>query len=111
MKCATCQHDNDASAQFCTDCGNALFRTCGSCQARNPPKARFGGACGANLQARPGEAPAAATSGVFASRAAITGERKLITVMFADIVDSTQLIEVLEPDEAAARLQAIVVAM
>src|SRR5687768_4511551 len=98
MECAACQRVNDQGAQFCTDCGSLLSRLCGRCQSRNPPTARFCAACGESLLTLPNPVAAKrAARDVLTSRSAITGERKLITVLFADIVNSTQLIEDLDP--------------
>ncbi|MCA0302561.1 MAG: AAA family ATPase [Proteobacteria bacterium] len=100
MQCESCNHDNVPSARFCISCGAALGRTCSSCNHRNPPAARFCAQCGAGLTEAP--APPAAP---------VQAELKQITVFFADIAGSTQLIESLNPEEAVKRLAPGIAAM
>ena len=99
MQCTNCTHDNAPSARFCISCGAALGRSCPSCNHINPPTARFCAQCGTGLD----EAPAPA--------AAAPAELKQITVFFADIAGSTQLIESLDPEEAVKRLAPGIAAM
>src|SRR5438105_5565244 len=60
---------------------------CPSCPAENPAAQRFCGHCGARLS----YTPAHLVQGILSSRSALEGERKLVTVMFCDIADSTAL--------------------
>src|SRR5256885_3689121 len=102
-ECSTCHRDNEIGARFCTECGSALSLTCAGCGRRCPPAAKFCPPCG---HALPALVPPDRAEDIFSTPAAISGERKLITILFADIVASTNLIENLDSDEAAARLQA-----
>jgi len=98
MQCTGCNHDNTPGARFCISCGAALGRTCPSCNHANPPAARFCAQCGTGLiEAAPATAAPA--------------ELKQITVFFADIAGSTQLIESLDPEQAVKRLAPGIAAM
>jgi class 3 adenylate cyclase/tetratricopeptide (TPR) repeat protein len=105
MKCPTCRSENAEAASFCGNCGGALYRICPRCRHRNTPTARYCVECGT----RTGDEPATSSappnrSDLLAGRSIGDGERKFVTILFADIVDSTRLIENMEPDEAASRL-------
>ncbi len=122
MLCPQCQHENPDAAQFCNACGTKLEAACPACGHVNPPGSRFCNTCGHNLLTpaptsaespqRPGKAqerelltytPQHLAEKILTSRSAMEGERKQVTVMFADIKDSTDLIRDLDP-EAAQRL-------
>src|SRR5262245_15216267 len=108
MNCTACGHANREGAKFCAGCGRVLPLVCAACEAGLPVDARFCDACGqAGRAAEP--APAALTSlastprhlaaKILTSRSAIEGERKLVTVLFADVAGSTALAERLDPEE------------
>lgn len=95
---------------FCEDCGAPLERACGQCGAEVAPGKAFCGSCGARLESSPDVAsapadytPAHLARRILRSREALEGERKQVTVLFCDIVDSTGLAEQLGP-EATHRL-------
>jgi class 3 adenylate cyclase/tetratricopeptide (TPR) repeat protein len=77
--CASCGAENAAGRKFCGSCGTALARSCPSCGAANEPDVSFCGECGSRLDA---EQPPAA-------REAASAERRLVTVLFADLVGFT----------------------
>ena len=85
--CGNCGAEVDAGARFCPACGNALFRVCASCGEEVPPAARFCPACGTPAD---GETPERAS--------ARADERKVVTVVFADVRGSTELGEALDPE-------------
>src|SRR5437667_6963878 len=104
--------------RFCGQCGTALARQCPQCHAEAPPGFRFCGQCGASLQAAPPHAapaptpraPVAAPSiatytpkhladKILKSRAAVEGERRQVTVLFADVAGFTTLAERLDPED------------
>src|SRR3989441_5317619 len=104
--------------RFCGQCGTALARQCPQCHAEAPPGFRFCGQCGASLQAAPPQAapaptpraPVAAPSiatytpkhladKILKSRAAVEGERRQVTVLFADVAGFTTLAERLDPED------------
>ena len=101
MRCSNCDTNNAADARFCIDCGTALGQACPSCHSNNPPAARFCGQCGTALVAKQAASKSSASD----------GELKQITVLFADVSGSTELIERLDPEEAARRLAPAIEAM
>ena len=93
MKCASCHTDNAADASFCEQCGSKLELVCPACKAPVSAGARFCKKCGAALGAQ----GAAAAGKTRAATVRTTdradpenpeGERKLVTVLFADIKGS-----------------------
>jgi predicted ATPase/class 3 adenylate cyclase len=92
--------------RFCGSCGARLERTCSSCGATSPLSFRFCGSCGAALDGeRP--APPAETAGPDA----ITEERKVVTVLFADLEASTELASRLDPEDLRSVLRPYFAAM
>jgi class 3 adenylate cyclase/tetratricopeptide (TPR) repeat protein len=123
MKCPSCGHENPPAQKFCGECGARAELICTSCQARNPPGQKFCGECGAPLAA--GRPPAAApvepavprgdrfaspdaytpkhlADKILTSRGALEGERKIVTVMFADVSGFTSMSERLDPEDVHA---------
>ncbi len=109
MRCPRCRHENRATASFCAECGASLARpdACPRCATPNPPGHRFCDGCGATLAARPAADPTRALPStpvhladkIRSGRAALEGERKLVTVLFADVVHSMELAERIDPEE------------
>jgi class 3 adenylate cyclase/tetratricopeptide (TPR) repeat protein len=89
MLCSNCGTDNRESAKFCRTCGTSLTTRCASCGATYQPGQRFCDECGAAL----GAFPAASTAGVTAAPAGPASERRLVSVLFADLVGFTTLSE------------------
>jgi len=112
VRCATCGFQNVASASFCEQCGTRLARICPRCAHELSPAARFCIACGAPVTELPqAAAPIHYTPPHLAeriraeqvareSRGETGGERKTITVLFADMAGSTALIHDRDPEEA-----------
>jgi class 3 adenylate cyclase len=108
MNCSNCGRDNPAGARFCLSCGAALARHCPSCAGELPAGARFCMHCGQPQRATtPADDAqltrlAAATPDRLAQklRAAgdLAGERRVVTVLFADVVGSTELARRLGPE-------------
>ena len=109
MNCSSCEHPNPDDARFCNACGASLELTCATCSRVNPSASRFCNGCGAELgSVSAPEAPAARTprdytprylvEKILRDKAAIEGERKHVTVLFADLTNSTQLAEQLGPE-------------
>ena len=99
MNCAKCGHGNPAGTKFCGECGTRLVSGCAACGAENPPGNKFCGACGAQLGAGAAarEAPAPMpprhlAERILQSRQALEGERKQVTVLFADMKGSMELL-------------------
>ncbi len=85
MICSACSHENRPGAKFCEECAAALARRCPSCGAEVRPAAKFCDACGSGL--RP---PAGQNAEV----------RKVVTVVFADLIGSTSLHARLDAESA-----------
>src|SRR5262245_28759587 len=115
MKCPRCQHDNPREQRFCGQCGARLAVACASCGMSNPPGQKFCGECGAGLvsDARAKSAsPASYTpkhlaEKIFTSRTALEGERKQVTVLFADLKGSMELLADRDPEEARKLLDPV----
>jgi class 3 adenylate cyclase/tetratricopeptide (TPR) repeat protein len=97
MVCASCGAENNVGRRFCVACGSPLPRTCGSCNAPAGPDDAFCGECGAPLEAAgPGVAPASPAP---AAPARPDVERRLVSVLFADLVGFTALSESRDAEE------------
>ncbi len=107
--CRHCQATNPEGGRFCETCGAALEEECAACGAPHRPDARFCTQCGAPLGAAQALLPAPVASK--AARLSGEGERKQVSVMFADIRGSTQLIESLDPEAAMRQLDPALRAM
>lgn len=97
MRCSHCQAEAPDRALFCVSCGGALSRACPACGFANPPAARYCAGCGRRLEAPPSTPPIApppTTAGAPAEAA----ERRQLTVLFADLMESTALSEQLDPE-------------
>ena len=99
MRCSRCQHDNPSGQRFCGECGVRLAVACSACGASNPPGQKFCGECGGSLAevAAKVAAPEAYTpkhlaERILTSKTALEGERKQVTVLFADLKGSIELL-------------------
>src|SRR6476660_57109 len=116
MRCPRCDCQNSETAKFCDACGTALPLHCPACGAANRTSAKFCNECGVVLGQKPSpkaaavhatDKPQPAVLG-FALGTAVDaqsvpeGERKTVTALFVDIIDSTELGENLDPEEARA---------
>ena len=99
MICASCGADNDAGRKFCLDCGASLAATCPACSAPNPPSARFCGECGARLAGAAALAHPAGPTHPATTPAPAVAERRLVSVLFADLVGFTTLAEHRDAEE------------
>jgi predicted ATPase/class 3 adenylate cyclase len=89
IDCRACGTANDGGRKFCGECGSPLALVCGSCGTPNTAGAKFCGECGARLVADAAPAVAAVAPQAPASAA----ERRLVSVLFADLVGFTTLSE------------------
>ena len=111
MRCPHCQHENRESARFCGACGASLggARACPRCATLNPLAQKFCDSCGESLSASAGPSetardaraytPRHLVEKILTTRSALEGERKHVTVLFADLVDSMRLAEGLDAEE------------
>src|SRR5437867_2174967 len=118
MKCARCQHESPSGAKFCAECGAALTQQCAGCDASLPPGAKFCPECAHPIGA---VAPTAKTrfalptdyipthiaEKILSSKGALEGERKHVTVLFADLKGSMELLADRDAEEARRLLDAV----
>ena len=106
MSCPHCRHENPASARFCNGCGAKLDASCAACGQPNPPGSRFCNSCGQPLGGgAPTTTPESYTprhlaEKILGSKGALEGERKQVTVLFADLKGSVELLADCDPEEA-----------
>jgi adenylate cyclase len=96
MRCGQCQTENPPGAKFCMSCGSPLANRCTNCQTELPAQARFCMNCGQAVgpAAAPPPPPASAVSTPH-----MAGERRVVTILFADISGFTALSEKLDPEQ------------
>src|SRR6187397_1001959 len=114
MTCPRCQVENDPSARFCEDCGARLEAACPSCGTPVTPGKKFCRSCGAALTPEPSRStspesytPKHLAEKILTSKAALEGERKQVTVLFADLKGSMELLAERDPEEARTLLDAV----
>jgi class 3 adenylate cyclase/tetratricopeptide (TPR) repeat protein len=119
MQCPQCQHANREQARFCEGCGTRLALQCAACGTELGPGARFCSECGTPVAAPTAALPAVAAppaasrftspesytpqhlaERIISSRGALEGERKQVTVLFADLKGSMELLADRDPEEA-----------
>ena len=120
MQCPRCHASNREGRRFCAECGAALALACPRCGFTNEPGERFCGGCGAAVADAPPDArfpsphaytPRHLAERILTSRAAIEGERKQVTVLFADIRGSLELLADRDPEEARKLLDPVLTRM
>jgi len=121
MQCPQCQQEHPPQAKFCLECGIRLVLTCAQCGTELPWGAKFCLACGQPVGSRdsmPSRFAAPASSPpphlaekILTARSDLAGERKQVTVLFADLKGSMELIESLDPEEARKLLDPALHAM
>src|ERR1700687_319976 len=115
MRCPSCGVENATGRRFCVECGAKLTLSCKACGTPHAPAEKFCGECGAELGGGPTSAPLTANSPtanslsprsytpkhlaekILQSKSALEGERKQVTVLFADVKGSMELAEQLDP--------------
>ena len=119
MKCSNCGFENPEGLKFCGDCGAKIEIVCPNCNFLNPPQFKFCGECGHGL-ALPSEPnrrelsfdekiariqkylPSGITEKILSQRDRIEGEKRRVTILFADMENFTPLVEKLGPEKAYA---------
>jgi class 3 adenylate cyclase/tetratricopeptide (TPR) repeat protein len=107
MKCLRCQHDSPQGARFC-ECATPLARVCSNCGTALSATAKFCHACAHPVAAEAGTpsrspdsyTPKHLAEKILTSKAALEGERKQVTVLFADLKGSMELLADRDPEEA-----------
>jgi hypothetical protein len=118
MQCSRCQAENRQGRRFCAECGAALVARCPSCGFVNELTEKFCGGCGAPLGsaleasrsrfASPESyTPRYLAERILTSKASLEGERKQVTVLFADLKGSMELLADRDPEEARRLLDPI----
>jgi class 3 adenylate cyclase/tetratricopeptide (TPR) repeat protein len=122
MQCPACRHENPAQARFCLECGTRLVVSCSNCRTELPPSAKFCLECGERVtpsgaaMVSPSASPAAYTpkhlaERILTAKAALEGERKQVTVLFADLKGSMELLADRDPEEARKILDPVLAHM
>src|SRR2546430_9605929 len=108
MQCLRCGCQNKATNEYCEGCGATLGIECSACGHLNGPTARFCGRCSTALKPIAAEASNQSWQHVLRSLNAKGGERKRLTILFADIRNSTGLLDSLsDPELGMRRLQPV----
>jgi class 3 adenylate cyclase/tetratricopeptide (TPR) repeat protein len=114
MKCPLCQHENPTGMKFCGECAAPLASTCSSCGAVNPPESKFCGQCAtllrtaaAKFSAPDAYTPKRLAEKILTSKTALEGERKQVTVLFADLKGSMEMLADRDPEEARKLLDPV----
>src|SRR5205809_5222673 len=110
MQCPRCQHENSPQLEFCEECGTPLGRACSNCGGQLLATAKFCPECGHRVagggrpQPRPvspdAYTPKHLAEKILTSKRALEGERKRVTVLFADLKGSSELLADLDPEDA-----------
>ena len=121
MNCSRCGQENPPQAKFCIECAAPLARSCGKCGTPLPPTAKFCPECahpaGSSAPAQPRFAspeaytPKHLAEKILTSRSALEGERKQVTVLFADLKGSMELLADSDPEEARTLLDPVLAHM
>src|SRR5213594_3009507 len=120
MTCPRCQQENPTEARFCMRCGAGLTLTCAKCNTALPTGAAFCFACGHPLAAvQVGQrfatpdayTPKHLAEKIMTSKSALEGERKQVTVLFADLKGSMELLADRDPEEARRILDPVLTHM
>jgi Double zinc ribbon len=108
MQCPRCQHENSSRAKFCEECAAPLALTCSNCGAQLSPTAKLCPECARPVEGSGPVPPRSISPAIYTpkhlaekiltSKATLEGERKQVTVLFCDLVNSTSVAERLGPD-------------
>jgi adenylate cyclase len=106
VECRICGAENEANDSYCHQCGERLLIVCSECGELSKPTARFCSRCGAAVAA---SNPKVAQQ--FHALRTGGGERKFVSVLFADIKDSTQQVQGQDPEVALKRIAPVLKTM
>src|SRR5215471_12170443 len=118
MQCSRCRAENRQGRRLCAECGASLALPCPACGFSNEPGEKFCGGCGAPLGSPPTVAepkfsapesytPKHLAEKILSSKNALEGERKQVTVLFADLKGSLELLADRDPEEVRALLDPV----
>jgi class 3 adenylate cyclase len=118
MQGPRCRHENPPQAKFCLECGAPFASRCPQCGSDLPAGAKFCLECGTALRSPPSLDHAQSTSPqlytprhlaekILTSKSALEGERKQVTVLFADLKGSMELLADRDPEEARKLLDPV----
>ena len=117
MQCPRCRHENPPRAKFCEECATSLARTCVSCGTPIAPIAKFCPECAHPATVAAGTQPRYVSpeaytpkhlaEQILTSKRALEGERKQVTVLFADLKGSMELLADRDPEEARTILDPV----
>jgi class 3 adenylate cyclase/tetratricopeptide (TPR) repeat protein len=117
MKCPRCEHENPPQAKFCLECGARVALACTKCRSELPAGAKFCLECGepvasqATVEPRftspEAYTPKHLAEKILTSKAALEGERKQVTVLFADLKGSMELLADRDPEDARKLLDPV----
>jgi len=99
MVCSNCGFENEAGRKFCGECGHSLIVVCSSCGRPNSPGMKFCGECGSSLTGAPAVSPHAAPATAPSVPVVAPTERRLVSILFADLVGFTTLSESRDSEE------------
>ncbi len=99
MECPSCRAEVRERSRFCDECGASMPARCPSCGGENRPGARFCSDCGVKLSTPNRPAPPPASAPGTTSAPTSSAERRQLTVMFCDLVGSTELSARLDPED------------
>jgi double zinc ribbon protein/adenylate/guanylate cyclase family protein len=95
MRCSKCGSENREGAKFCNECGMRFGTKCEDCGALNQPGAKFCDECGSLLTSH----RTTKAEKIAPPIASSAGERRHLTVLFCDLVGSTEIADRLDPEE------------
>jgi len=119
MRRPSCGFENPEGLKFCNECGAPFRMPCAQCGFANQPQAKFCGECGTPLTAQSPPPPAAFPSSplqytpgylaekILTSKAALEGERKQVTILFADLKGSMELLADRDPEDSRQLLDPV----
>jgi hypothetical protein len=117
MRCSSCRHENPPESNFCLGCGTRLAVRCNSCGTDLPEGSRFCNKCGHPISARAASdqrfaspdtyTPKHLAERILTSKSALEGERKQVTVLFADLKGSMELLADRDPEDARKLLDPV----
>jgi class 3 adenylate cyclase/tetratricopeptide (TPR) repeat protein len=118
MKCSRCQHENRLGAKFCEECAAPLARVCANCGAQLSPTGKFCSECAhpagqvapspsPRFRAPEAYTPKHLAEKILTSKGALEGERKQVTILFADLRGSMELLADRDPEDARRLLDPV----